>query len=420
LGPLECELATKFMRQNVCKRVLGDTQTDRATAIMTQTDTDNATKVKLADALLYGGQGKTNISVTPDCTNDPSMSTDVNASSIGGWAGLQLPWLEETGGAVSGDDKTQMRKENKCRRRRHKLDQAEKPHWTVHQGSTSLAPIPTQELSTYCNSMCPRGRAVAHPATVLPTEWATLGCPTNTGQPWTKEEMWAAVARGPHRSALSPEAMAHFAAEATKKVRTKQAQIVAWDDIKDNPPCQLKISPIAAIPHKSKAYRSILDLSFRLCLANGGVRASVNNTTKKTAPAGVIDQIGECLARIVHAFAEADPEAKVFMAKWDIKDGFWCMDCANGEEWNFAFDLPQEEGKPVRLVVPTSLQMGWVESPPYFIAPRQKQPEMSPRSTRSIQWECCRDTSLKSIPQAMQTTWHCQNMTRQTSALHTW
>jgi hypothetical protein len=30
--------------------------------------------------------------------------------------------------------------------------------------------------------------------------------------------------------------------------------------------------------------------------------------------------------------------------------------------------LPQEAGEPVRLVVPTSLQMGWVESPTYFCA----------------------------------------------------
>ena len=55
-----------------------------------------------------------------------------------------------------------------------------------------------------------------------------------------------------------------FAEEATEKVRTKQARIVLCDDIKDNPPMQLKISPIAAIPHKSKAFRSILNLSFRL------------------------------------------------------------------------------------------------------------------------------------------------------------
>jgi hypothetical protein len=36
------------------------------------------------------------------------------------------------------------------------------------------------------------------------------------------------------------------------------------------PAKELKLSPIAAIPHKSKAYRSILDLLFCLHLKNGG------------------------------------------------------------------------------------------------------------------------------------------------------
>ena len=81
---------------------------------------------------------------------------------------------------------------------------------------------------------------------------------------------------------------------------------MAWDNIKNDPTQQLKISPIAAIPHKSKAFSSILDLSFRLRLKNGGVLAAVNNTTVKTAPKGAIDQIGECLSRIIHAFAEAE------------------------------------------------------------------------------------------------------------------
>ncbi len=94
----------------------------------------------------------------------------------------------------------------------------------------------------------------------------------------------------------------------------------------------------------------------------------MSDTTEKMAPAGAIYQIGECLSRIIHAFAEADNDTKIFMAKWDIKDGFWQMDCTAGEEWNFAYVLPQEEGQPTTLMVPTSLQMGWVESSPYFFA----------------------------------------------------
>ena len=56
------------------------------------------------------------------------------------------------------------------------------------------------------------------------------------------------------------------------------------------------------------------------------------------------------------------------MAKWDIKDGFWRLDCEAGEEWNFSYVLPQHNGKSTTLVVPSSLQMGWIESPPYFCA----------------------------------------------------
>eukprot|EP00956_Cyclotella_meneghiniana_P042491 scaffold248501_cov111-Cyclotella_meneghiniana.AAC.2 len=56
------------------------------------------------------------------------------------------------------------------------------------------------------------------------------------------------------------------------------------------------------------------------------------------------------------------------MAKFDIKDGFWRLNARQGEEWNFAYVLPQREGEPTKLVVPLSLQMGWVESPPYFCA----------------------------------------------------
>ncbi len=152
--------------------------------------------------------------------------------------------------------------------------------------------------------------------------------------------------RGPHQSSLSPESIAHFKAESKVKVEAGQATIVEWDDIKDNSPPQLKVSPITAIPHKSKDLRSILDLSFQLRLKNGGILNLVNDTTIKSAPKGALDQLGHALSRIIHAFAEAEDNAKIFMAKWDIKDGFWRMDCEVGEEWNFAYDLPQDQTEP--------------------------------------------------------------------------
>ena len=224
------------------------------------------------------------------------------------------------------------------------------------------------ERREYRGGMCPQGLALEHPAAQLLTDWAKFGCPAMTGKEWTLEEMEAAIERGPHASAVTPEAIEHFRQEVAEKVATGQARVVQWNEIKNNPPNQLKISPIAAIPHKSKAFRSILDLSFRLRLKDGGVVLAVNDTSTKTAPQGAIDQIGHSLKRIIHAFSEAGDDEKIFMAKWDVKDGFWRLQCRDGEEWNFAYVLPQEEGKAIRLVVPTSLQMGWIESPPYFCA----------------------------------------------------
>jgi hypothetical protein len=165
-------------------------------------------------------------------------------------------------------------------------------------------------------------------------------------------------------------ALIHFEEEAIEKVMARQARIVEWDSIKDHPPPELKISPIAAIPHKSRGFQSILDLSFNLRLSNGRVLLSVNDTTIKTALKGALDQLGHALYWIIHAFAEAedDENTKIFMAKWDVKDGFWQMCSKAGEEWNFTYLLPQPEGEPMQLVFPTSLQMEWVEFPPYFCA----------------------------------------------------
>ena len=71
-----------------------------------------------------------------------------------------------------------------------------------------------------------------------------------------------AIERGPHQSALSEEAIEHFRCKVEEKVAAGQAKVILWEDIKHNPPPQLKVSPVVAIPYKLKAFRTILDLSF--------------------------------------------------------------------------------------------------------------------------------------------------------------
>ena len=81
-------------------------------------------------------------------------------------------------------------------------------------------------------------------------------------------------------------------------------------------------------------------------------------------------QLGNVLPRLVHALA-TKPEHHgpwAFM-KLDIKDGFWRLIVPEEDEFNFCYVLPcQTSQQPIQIVVPSSLQMGWTSSPPYFCA----------------------------------------------------
>jgi hypothetical protein len=296
---------------------------------------------------------------------EPPTDKPTRPSAYG--TGLDPPTFQLTGQPVLGKDRTKHRTENKNKRQMTQATQPKTTYWETHKGEVQLSEY-MQEQPAYRNEMCPNGLALHHPAAATLKEYATYGCPAKTGKPWTKAEIWEAVEQGPHASALSAKALKHFKHKAAKKVAMGQATIVEWDMIKDNPPPQMKVSPIAAIPHKSKPYRSIFDLSFSLRLRDGTTLPSVNDSTTKMAPSGTINQLGHSLQQIIHPFAETDKNNQIFMAKWDIKDGFWQLDTQAGDEWNFAYVLPQAPREPVKIAVPSSLQMGWVESPPYFCA----------------------------------------------------
>jgi hypothetical protein len=65
---------------------------------------------------------------------------------------------------------------------------------------------------------------------------------------------------------------------------------------------------------------------------------------------------------------DVPPEEHVHFAKVDLADGYWRMIVEASSRWNFAYVLPGPPGAPVRLVIPSALQMGWNESPAYFCA----------------------------------------------------
>ena len=63
----------------------------------------------------------------------------------------------------------------------------------------------------------PRWRANLHPAAGLLKEYAQRGCPLSVGGNWTLEELKATVEKGPHVSALEPDAIDQMQVEAREK-----------------------------------------------------------------------------------------------------------------------------------------------------------------------------------------------------------
>ena len=215
--------------------------------------------------------------------------------------------------------------------------------------------------------MHPTGPALNHPAAHTLIEFGTQGCPVNCGAAWTREQLQAAVDYAAHPSARLPEAAKYLQKETMEKVNQGYARLVEWDAIKGNPPEQLKIAPIAAIPHKTRHFRAILDLSF-LLKGPHAPEKSVNKATTKLSHEQSLDQLGKVLPRLFQLLAWAPGEKGPLMfQKLDIKDGYWRCIVEEGAEWNFCFVLPKvDPNEPTKLVVPTCLQMGWTESPGYF------------------------------------------------------
>jgi hypothetical protein len=213
--------------------------------------------------LLDDGQGKCEAG-----TSDMEISTNSDGSAsppverTSNQKLLLPPVIEATGLRATVVTTDIQRKQNKQQGMVHLEQQRPASQWNIHQGHTLLREDHWVEVRNTANAaqMAPQGLALHHEAAGVLAEWETMGCPTCTGCDWTLAEIQAAIDRGPHRSALEPDALCHFTDKVQVKVAKGQARVVLWVDIKGNHPQQLKVSPVAAIPHKSRAYRLILDL----------------------------------------------------------------------------------------------------------------------------------------------------------------
>jgi len=147
----------------------------------------------------------------------------------------------------------------------------------------------------YIVRMQPNNKTTAHhPAHPILEEYAINGCPVDCGKPWSQAHLEAAIMHGNHPSANTPDAQKHLRAEAHEKVDQGTANIIKLSDIQHNHHQNLKILPLAAVPHKSHSIWAILDLSFQLHV-NSKKFPSINMETILLAHQKSMEQMGHVL-----------------------------------------------------------------------------------------------------------------------------
>jgi len=209
--------------------------------------------------------------------------------------------------------------------------------------------------------MQPQPLADMHPFSKTLHEWQQ-GIQVDCVPNWTWEACKAAVDSGPHPPASTPESIKLFIDDIGYQEKAGFCKVVTWEEIQHTRPPKLKISPVAVVPQTDRRGRIILDLSFPVYQEIDGVieiiQASVNEITIISAPTTPVKEIGKVLNRLLHYMKTTVAGVWIYFSKLDISDGFWRMVVTPEDGYNFAYVLPQPPGMPIKIVVPSALQMG--------------------------------------------------------------
>jgi hypothetical protein len=83
---------------------------------------------------------------------------------------------------------------------------------------------------------------------------------------WSREAVELAVVRGPHQTAVAPDAVSLVNEDIEYQIKAGFTEVVFWDEIKnDLPPAHFKLSPAAVIAQTGRRGRIILDISSPVC-----------------------------------------------------------------------------------------------------------------------------------------------------------
>jgi hypothetical protein len=155
-----------------------------------------------------------------------------------------------------------------------------KPNVGNRGGNYFIAPEPTKGKPI--SLMQPQPLVEVHPFAPTLKEWQQ-GIEVDCGSDWAWDVIKAMVARGPHPTATTPDAIALFKEDIASQVKVGFSQVVLWEDLQRLHPANLKILPVAVVPQTSCRGRIILDLSFPVFQEINGVvtvtQERVNSTT---------------------------------------------------------------------------------------------------------------------------------------------
>ncbi len=217
--------------------------------------------------------------------------------------------------------------------------------------------------------MQPQPLAEVHPFTPTLMGWRH-GIDVNCGPDWDWEVIKVAVARGPHPTATTPDAIALFKEDIAYQVKVGFSRVMLWEDLQRLRPTNLKILPVAVVPQTGRQGRIILDLSFPVYQEVDSVftatQESVNGTTGINSPSIPVKEIGKVFPCMLQYMRDTPVGLHILFSKLDISDGFWRLTVREHNSYNFAYVLSQEASELCRIVIPAAVQMGWVESPSLF------------------------------------------------------
>jgi hypothetical protein len=209
-------------------------------------------------------------------------------------------------------------------------------------------------------------------------EYAVKGVPADCGPDWPKEAINNARQAGPHVSALTEENVELIWDEIGYQEQAGFIRRVREEDLFQHPfPAALKISRLAVVPQRNRRRRLILNLSAGVemqSVKHPGARRktkcaqpSVNETSAPASDQAAVKRLGTTLLDALIFQFECPCQWIATWSKIDLSDGFWRMIVESGKEINFVYQLPEYHKQPGKwFVIPSALQMGWMNSPAYF------------------------------------------------------